>query len=459
MPPKKTSQNTGIRPGQVIERGIQYRGPGQYRVQIRERGQTVYKTCQSLEEARAFQAANEGARLGRRIIDHTLPRQVTLADAANWAITELLGEDPSGWKKANDKNLISKWRWWRDRSPFRAWMLADIKNNDLTMWSRALLMEDVGDDLDDLDDARLEVIDLEGDDKPVSPQTIIHRLNALNKLVQEWRLANGLPENVLPDPVTKGVRPPNSKGRRRRLHEGEEGALIAAMAASSRVWLPDAVTIAIESGMRQTELAKLTWERVRLDDEHPYAHLPETKNGRERNVPLSDRAIEAFRQLKELADEHNDNPKRTVRWEKPLPVETGRGVIHAFRDAIQAWHEAGNADLDDLRWHDLRHEAVSRFFELTDLGDTKIMAIVGHLSRDMLEHYATLRTKQFREYLPTADGAKGDPAGTVKLRPGKPAVIKTLKGRWVRLLAADEILLAYARSMLSAAADEIKTGD
>ena len=45
------------------------------------------------------------------------------------------------------------------------------------------------------------------------------------------------------------------------------------------------MNLAIETGMRQTELAKLTWERVHLDDEHPYVHLPETKNGRERNVP------------------------------------------------------------------------------------------------------------------------------------------------------------------------------
>ena len=83
------------------------------------------------------------------------------------------------------------------------------------------------------------------------------------------------------------------------------------------------------------------------------------------------------------------------------------------------------------------------------------MAIVGHLSREMLEHYATLRTKQFRDQLPTADGAKGDPPGTVKLRVGKPAVVKTLEGKWVRLAAADELLAGYARTMLKAALAEL----
>ena len=77
------------------------------------------------------------------------------------------------------------------------------------------------------------------------------------------------------------------------------------------------------------------------------------------------------------------------------------------------------------------------------------MAIVGHLGRDMLDHYATLRTKQYRDRLPTADGAKGDPPGTVKLRPGKPAMVKTMGGKWVRLTAADGVLTAYAMDMLT----------
>ena len=99
---------------------------------------------------------------------------------------------------------------------------------------------------------------------------------------------------------------------------------------------------------------------------------------------------------------------------------------------MEAYRAQGWEGLDDLRWHDLRNdEAVSRLFELTTLRETEIMAIVGHLGRDMLEHYATLRTKQFRDQLPTADGAKGDLPGSVKLRPGKPAVIKTLNGKWV----------------------------
>lgn len=446
------------RPGQVVEEGIQYRGPHQFRVQIRERGHEIRKTVETLDEARAWKAETEKKLLGRGTVDPTLPEKTTVAAAAEWGVTEFLGEDPKGWTRPNDKNHISRWRWWRDRSPFRSWMLADVKDSDLTIWARAVLMEDVGDDIEDAEAARADIAALEGSDRPVTSQTIIHRLNSFSTLIQEWRLANGLSAQHLPNPVVKGVRPPNGKGRHRRLGRAEDKALLDAAAESSRTWLPDAVTLAIETAMRQTELAMLTWDRVHLDDEHPFAHLPETKNGRERNVPLSDAAIEALLHLKTLADEHNASPKsdRTPRWEKPIPVESGRGVIHAFRDAVEAHRSKGGQGLDDLRWHDLRHEAVSRFFEQTDLRETEIMAIVGHLGRDMLEHYATLRTKLFRDRLPTADGAKGNPPGTIKLRRGKPAVIKTMEGKWVKLTVADEVLVAYARTMLKAALAEVE---
>jgi integrase len=50
-----------------------------------------------------------------------------------------------------------------------------------------------------------------------------------------------------------------------------------------------------------------------------------------------------------------------------------------------------NAIARRLRRHDLRHEAVSRLFENTDLRDNEIMAISGHLSTEMLKRYSHLR--------------------------------------------------------------------
>jgi len=61
------------------------------------------------------------------------------------------------------------------------------------------------------------------------------------------------------------------------------------------------------------------------------------------------------------------------------------------------------AGLANLRFHDLRHEATSRFFEHTDLDVMEIKSITGHKSLQMLARYTQLRTANLAARL---DGAK-----------------------------------------------------
>jgi hypothetical protein len=68
----------------------------------------------------------------------------------------------------------------------------------------------------------------------------------------------------------------------------------------------------------------------------------------------------AFKSL--LPDE-----KRGITKDKVLSIETPRAIGHAFRAVVK------EAEFPDLRWHDLRHEAVSRLFENTDLRDNEII--------------------------------------------------------------------------------------
>ena len=77
-------------------------------------------------------------------------------------------------------------------------------------------------------------------------------------------------------------------------------------------------------------------------------------------------------------------------------VGLGRNPVAVVRkpyDFTEAWEEArARAGMTDLRFHDLRHEAVSRLVEV-GLGDQEVAAISGHKSMQMLRRYTHLRAE------------------------------------------------------------------
>jgi integrase len=66
-------------------------------------------------------------------------------------------------------------------------------------------------------------------------------------------------------------------------------------------------------------------------------------------------------------------------------LQDGRGL----RAAITAWKRAA-AGIAGLRFHDLRHLAITKLAE-SEASDQTIMSIAGHLDRTMLEHYSHIR--------------------------------------------------------------------
>ncbi len=68
-----------------------------------------------------------------------------------------------------------------------------------------------------------------------------------------------------------------------------------------------------------------------------------------------------------------------------------------LRGAISAWKRAA-APLRGLRFHDLRHQAITEMAE-AGASDATMMAVAGHMSRRMLEHYSHVRMAQKRTAL------------------------------------------------------------
>jgi integrase len=204
----------------------------------------------------------------------------------------------------------------------------------------------------------------------VSPSTIIRELNTLSHAIEiarrEWGL--WLPRN----PVKMVRRPSAPPGRKRRLKDDEEQRLLDACDRGRNRYLKPLVILAIETGMRRGELVGLEWKHVDL--ERRVAYLPLTKNGESRDVPLSTRATQT---LRELAAHPKRDPKRV------FPV-TGGAIRLAWE------HLRVRAGTDDIHFHDLRHEAVSRLFE-KGLNIAEVSAISGHKELRMLQRYTHLR--------------------------------------------------------------------
>lgn len=164
---------------------------------------------------------------------------------------------------------------------------------------------------------------------PVSEGTLLRDWNVLSVVcttaVQEMKWLTSNP--------FKGVKRPPSPPPRTRIPTDYELECIQAF-ATEKLWR--IAEFAIETGMRQGEIAGLTHDKVTGN----VARLPKTKNGKPRDVPLSERAAALIGQA--------DKPESLV-----------FGVSAGYIDAM--WRKAcQKANVEDLHFHDLRGLAATR---------------------------------------------------------------------------------------------------
>ncbi len=349
------------------------RGPYQFCARVRRKGVSETETFETRREAEDWARVLEGKVVGDEFVDLTEVRNTSLSSALTWYEKAIVPKTPRS--AAGKLTQIAYWK----KSKFANWAMTALHPWDLIDWRREALDEDNADDGHQF-----------GPEAEFGTQTCVHRLNLISHLYGQWSLAHRV---AVANPVVRGVRPSVDNARERRLdfnfdehEETEEDRLYKACDGSNSTWLGAAARIAIETCMRQAELAGLNWDRVQLKGAHPYVDLPKTKNDRPRRVPLSTRAVRAFQSL--LPDGVVVLGKRKV-----LSIETPRAIGHAFRAVVK------EDQFPDLRWHDLRHEAISRLFENTDLRDHEIMAISGHLSAEMLKRYSHLRSHRLASRL------------------------------------------------------------
>ena len=196
--------------------------------------------------------------------------------------------------------------------------------------------------------------------------------------MREWGI--GLVYN----PVRLVRKPSPGAARDRRQNDGEEARLLAAVAAHSNPMLKWIVALAIETGMRRSEITSLKLEHV--DMERRIARLVDTKNGEPRTVPLSRRATDVMREA--IANPARPSDTRLIFFGEP-----GRDGQRRPWQYDRVWRQIlAKEGFENFHFHDLRHEAVSRFVE-RGFSDQEVSAISGHKSMQMLKRYTHLRTE------------------------------------------------------------------
>lgn len=198
--------------------------------------------------------------------------------------------------------------------------------------------------------------------KTIKPSSLKRELVPIRHLFEVARKEWQLPIRTNPlDGLSLGKSDPT---RERRLREGEFKKLIDACGACRNPHIKPIVRFAIATGMRRGEILAIKWKHI--DKRDRSLLIPDSKTGQSRTIPLSREAMAV------LGTGKSDD--------RVFPV-----TANAVRLSWE--HLRTRAGLVDLNFHDLRHEAISAFFE-KGLSAPEVALISGHKDMRMLFRYA-----------------------------------------------------------------------
>ncbi|HHJ15204.1 MAG TPA: site-specific integrase [Gammaproteobacteria bacterium] len=320
------------------------RGPYQWQAQVRKKGQPLQtKTFETRAEAEQWARAIEVEMDKGVFVSRAEAESTTLKELLERYLNEITPLKKGAASETNRLRALM-------RLPLARRFVASIRGMDIARFR----------------DERLQ---------KVTPSTVKRDLVLLGHAFEVARKEWGIHFH---NPVRDIKLPSENRPRDRRLQAGEETRLLAACEQARNPWLLPVVQLALETAMRQGELIRLHWEHIDLS--HRTAYLPDTKNGESRTVPLSTTAIQVLRAL-----------PRSLHGQA-IPGVTTEAIKRAYIRAVR------RAGIEDLRFHDLRHEATTRLFE-KGLNIMEVASITGHKDLRMLRRYTHLKAEDLARKL------------------------------------------------------------
>lgn len=212
-------------------------------------------------------------------------------------------------------------------------------------------------DLSRFRDARLAV---------VSVATVRKEMTIIRSVLESARRDWGM---IAANPIADVKKPPAPPDRKRLMLPAERDRIVRELGFEGKVstmqhQVAVAMLLALETAMRAGEMLGLTWANVHLQAQ--YVSLPKTKNGDQRDVPLSTRAVELLAAM--------------VGVDKmQVFTLTSASLDVLFRRARDACHIA------NLHFHDTRATALTSLSKRLDV--LELARMVGHRDLKSLMWY------------------------------------------------------------------------
>jgi site-specific recombinase XerD len=225
-----------------------------------------------------------------------------------------------------------------------------------------------------------------------APATV-NRYRALVSLVFRLGIENG---KVKENPARLVKHRLVNNTRTRWLIPEEEGRLRAAIEEGCPEHMPE-LDLALNTGLRLSELYGLTWENVNTS--RRVLTVPRSKNGETRHVPLNGVALAALTELRN----RGDGTGAVIRNPQGEPLA---GPRYWFEPAV------GRAKIRAFSWHCLRHTFASRLV-MAGVDLRTVQELLGHKSIAMTVRYSHLSPTHTLAAVERLVGAVPDaPTGT-----------------------------------------------
>ncbi|WP_417455880.1 tyrosine-type recombinase/integrase [Kordiimonas sp.] len=311
-----------------------------WRVEVRKQGFYLSATYSTKAEAREWAILKEAEiSSGKIVIEEAVAERLLVRDAFTRYAKEV-----SPTKRGARWELIRLNSLCRD--PLSRVRLVDLKTQHMAKFR----------------DARL---------KNVSPSTVNRDLNLISAVFTRARKEWGW---LKVNPVHDLDRPKQPRPRDRLISEDEIDRIIIVLGyqeyspiRTRRQLVGLFFLLAIETGMRLGEMCSMDDSSVHLAER--YVQLDQTKNGDQRQVPLSSRAVELCEQFLQTA----------------LRIDS-RVASTFFRQAV------AKAEIENLHFHDTRHEAITRLSKKLDV--LALARTVGHRDlKSLMIYYNESATK------------------------------------------------------------------